>query len=103
MEHWALPGRLFCLLVQVFDFVLEDEKIRSGSASDADESIVVVLDRAPHFLVIAQFDAYRSLLFDELLQILHLLEVWSGGLWDLLPPWGGRFNRGLNGPFKVCS
>src|SRR5579875_1233472 len=60
--------------LNVFDIVLEDKEIRLPVASQADERLFVVLDRSGHFLSIVHLYPHFSSGFDQLLEILLLLE-----------------------------
>ena len=49
--------------------MFEDEKIRRAHARQADERLVVILDRASHLFAIRQPHAYLHRAFDQALQI----------------------------------
>ena len=62
------------LFRQVFDVVLEDEKVGLTSAGQADEGLVVILDRADHFLAIGQLHADRFGILNQLFEIFRLFK-----------------------------
>lgn len=60
-------------LVQIFDLVFENKKVRRSLAGQADEGSIIVLNNALHFLVIIKSHRDRGLIVDQLLNVLDLL------------------------------
>ena len=54
--------------------MLKDEQIRRAIAREANEGMIVILDRAGDLFAIDQFDSHRGAVFDEALQIADFLE-----------------------------
>ena len=61
-------------LVQILDVVLEDEQVGRARSRDANKALIVILDHAAHFLVIAESDADGNSLFDQVFQVLDFFE-----------------------------
>jgi len=59
---------------QIFDVVFEQKKIGFVVAGDANEARVEKLNQALHFVVVAQPDAHRNFIFDQIAQVLYLFE-----------------------------
>jgi hypothetical protein len=74
MAWGRVTARTIGLFLQVFDIVLEDEKVGPAVASHADERQVVVFDHSDHFLAIYHFHPDERGVLDQLLEILRLFE-----------------------------
>ena len=62
---WMVPAVLRFFL-QIFDVVLEDEKIRLPVARQTDEGVIVILHHPHHLFAIDHLDPHRGVVFDKL-------------------------------------
>jgi hypothetical protein len=71
---FALGNLGLARFLNVFDIVLENEKIGRALPRQANERLVVILDCARDFFAIRQLHAYLHGAIDQTLEILHLFK-----------------------------